>query len=61
MKKKKYCKKYLIVCALTETEDHVNSFQVEVHSPCHLRTTENLWFLVSLGDEIEVEHWPEMG
>ena len=39
---KKYCKKYLIVYALTETEDHINSFQVEVHSPCHLRTSENL-------------------
>ena len=48
MKKKKYCKKYLIVCALTETEDHINSFQVEVHSPCHLRTSENLWFLIFL-------------
>ena len=30
MKKNKYCKKDLIVCALTETEDHINSFQVEV-------------------------------
>ena len=40
---------YLIVCALAETEDHINSFQVEVHSPCHLRTSENLWFLIFLG------------
>ena len=56
-KKKKYCKKYLIVCALTETEDHVNSFQVEVNSPCHLRTSENLF----LGGSIEIEHWPELG
>ena len=37
--KKKYCKKYLIACALTETEDHINSFQVEVHS----MSSENLW------------------
>ena len=48
-KKKKYCKKYLVVCALTETEDHINLFQVEVHSTCHLRTSENLWFLIFLG------------
>ena len=39
MKKKKCCKKYLIVCTLTETEDHINSFQVEVHS----MSSENLW------------------
>ena len=49
MKKKKYCRKYLIVCALTETEDHVNSFQIEVQFPCRLRTSENLWFLICLG------------
>ena len=48
MKKKKYCKKQLIVCALIETEDHINSFQVEVHSPYRLRTSENLWFLIFL-------------
>ena len=46
---KKYCKKYLPVCALTETEDHINSSQVEVHSTCHLKTSENLWFLIFLG------------
>ena len=32
-------KKNLIACALTETEDHTNSFQVEVHS----MSSENLW------------------
>ena len=47
--KKKLLQKYLIVCALTET-DHINSFQVEVHSQCHLRTSENLWFVMFLGD-----------
>ena len=46
---KKYCKKYLIVCAFTETEDHINSFQVKVDSPCHLTTSENLWFFIFLG------------
>ena len=58
---KKILQKYLIVCALTETEGHINSFQVKVHSPCHLRTSENLWFLIFLGGRIEIEHWPEMG
>ena len=47
--KKKYCKKYLIACPLTETEDHINPFQVEVHSPGHLRTSENLCFFIFLG------------
>ena len=47
---KKMKKENLIACALTETEDHINSFQVEVHSPCHLRTSENLWFVMFLGD-----------
>ena len=36
---KKWRKKNLIACALTETEDHINSFQVEVHS----MSSENLW------------------
>ena len=37
--KKKTPKKYLIVCALPETEDHINSFQVDVSS---LMSSENL-------------------
>ena len=49
MKNKKTVKKDLIACALPETEDHINSFQVNVHSPCHLRTSESLWFLIFLG------------
>ena len=30
-------KKYLIVCALPETEDHVNPFQVDYPSSHHLK------------------------
>ena len=41
--------KHLIVCPLPETEDHINSFQVDVPSPYHLRTSENLWSLIFLG------------
>ena len=37
--KKKTLKKYLILCALPETEDHINSFQVDVSS---LMSSENL-------------------
>ena len=33
--KKINCQKYLIVCALTETEDHINPFQVDLPSPHH--------------------------
>ena len=32
-------KKYLIVCTLPETEDHINSFQVDLSSPHHLKTS----------------------
>ena len=38
-------KKYLIVCALPETEDYVNLFQVDVLSLYRLKTPENFWFL----------------
>ena len=40
-KKEVTAKKYLIVCALPET-DHINSFQVDIPSPCHLRTFKSL-------------------
>ena len=42
MKKKITAKKYLIACALPETEDHINSFQVDLPSPYHLKASENL-------------------
>ena len=31
--KKLIAKIYLIACALTETEDHINPFQAGLHSP----------------------------
>ena len=31
---------YLIVCALPETEDLINSFEVDVSSPDHLKTSD---------------------
>ena len=31
-------KKYRMVCALPETEDHINSFQVVLPSPNHLES-----------------------
>ena len=34
--KKLNANNYLIVCALPEIEDHINSFQVDVTSPYHL-------------------------
>ena len=40
------CQKYVIACALAETEDHINSFQVEFPSLYHPKTSENLWFLI---------------
>ena len=43
------CQKISFVCALTETEDHLDSFQVDVPPPCHLGTSENLWVLIFLG------------
>ena len=48
-KKKLTGKNRITVCALPETEDHINSFQVDFPSPDHLRTSENLWFLIFLG------------
>ena len=36
----------LIFCALPEAEDHINSFQVDFPSLYHLKTSENLWFLI---------------
>ena len=40
--KKLTAKIYLIDCALPETEDHINSFQVDVPSPRHLKISGNL-------------------
>ena len=37
--KKLTAKKNLIVCSLPETEDHINSFQVDLSSPHHLKTS----------------------
>ena len=37
--KKLTAKKYLIVCALPETEDHINSFQVKFPSLYHQKTS----------------------
>ena len=48
-KKLVIAQKHLIVRPLPETEDHINSFQVDVPSPYHLRTSENLWSLLFLG------------
>ena len=36
--KKSIAKKYLIACALPETEDHIDSFQADVPSPYPLKT-----------------------
>ena len=47
--KKITTKNRIIVCALPETEDHINSFQVDFPSSDHPRTSENLWFLIFLG------------
>ena len=38
-KKKNNCQKNLIVCALLETEDHINSFKVNLPPPNHLKTS----------------------
>ena len=43
------CQKISLVCALPETEDHIDSFQVDVPSSCQLETSENLWVLIFLG------------
>ena len=43
------CKKYLTVCTLPETEDHIIRFQVDVPPPCHLKTSGNLWLFIFLG------------
>ena len=40
--KKLTAKKHLIACALPGTEDHINSFQVDVPFPYHLETSENI-------------------
>ena len=48
--KKLTAKIYLIVCALTETKDHINPFQVDLLSPHHQ-------FFDILGGYKE---WPEM-
>ena len=37
--KKITAKKHLIVCALPETEDHINSFQVDLPSPHYLKAS----------------------
>ena len=42
--KKLTAKKHLIVCALPETEVHINSFQVDLPSPHHLKTSGFLYF-----------------
>ena len=36
---KKTAKIYLIICPLTETEDHINPFKVDLPSPHHLKTS----------------------
>ena len=46
-KKNLIAKKHLIVCTLPETEDHIDSFQVDVSSPYHLeplKTSDFLYF-----------------
>ena len=43
-KKKKKKKKNLIVCALPEIEDHINSFQVDLFCPHHLKISGFLYF-----------------
>ena len=55
--KKLAAKKFLIFCALLETEDHITSFQVDVPSPYHLKTSG-----FDIFKWLEREHyWPEMG
>ena len=44
MEKKINCQKNLIVCALAETEDHITSFQVDLSSPRHLKTSGFCYF-----------------
>ena len=48
MKKKLTAKKYVTVCVLPETEDHINLFQVNFLSLYHLKISENLWFFIFL-------------
>ena len=38
----KNVKKYAIVCALPETDDHINPFHVDFPYLFHLKTSENL-------------------
>ena len=45
-KKKKTAKNFLIVCAFSENENHINSFQVDVPSPYHLKISKNLCFVI---------------
>ena len=47
--KKLTAKKYVTVCVLPETEDHINLFQVNFLSLYHLKISENLWFFIFLG------------
>ena len=37
-------KKHFIVCALPETERHINSFEVDLPTSYHLKTPENFSF-----------------
>ena len=39
-------KKFLIVFALPETEDHINSFQINLPPPYHLKTSGFLYLYV---------------
>ena len=59
MEKKLTAKKYAIVCALLETEDYINSFQVEFSYLYYLKASANLYFLIFFR-WLEREHCPEM-
>ena len=60
MEKKLTAKKYVIVCALPETEDRINSFQVKFPSLYCLKASANLYFLIFF-TWLEREHCPEIG
>ena len=53
---KNWLPKYLIVCALTETEDHINPFQVHLPSPHHLKTSGFWYFLVIRKSDLKWVH-----
>ena len=44
MEKKLTAKKYAIVCALPETEDYINSFQVDFSCLYYMKASANLYF-----------------